>query len=238
MIARNMIFGKLYNSRWSLERTLRDHRERVNENMIAEAIDALKTDFTKVRTTETIESTMGIEGAGATAYFRVFDQMILRNKETFFFTKRSRRPPLDNVNAMLSFAYSLLVSECASALESVGLDAYVGFLHQDRPGRKSLALDIMEELRPCYADRFVITVINNRIIDSDDFIKSENGAVRMKDDGRKRFLKEWQERKKESITHPYLKEKVAWGLVPYVQSLLLARYLRGDLDEYPPFLWK
>ena len=184
------------------------------------------------------ETLRGLEGAAANAYFGVFDQMILRQKEDFFFRSRNRRPPMDNVNAMLSFAYSLLANDCASALESVGLDAYVGFLHRDRPGRTSLALDMMEELRPCLADRFVLTVVNNRILSGSDFEKSESGAVRMTDDGRRKFLKHWQERKQETITHPFLEEKLPWGLVPYVQALLLARYLRGDLDAYPPFLWK
>ena len=164
--------------------------------------------------------------------------MILREKERFFFRGRNRRPPLDPVNAMLSFAYSLLASECAGALESVGLDAYVGFLHRDRPGRASLASDLMEELRPCYADRFVVTLINNRVIHGDDFETGESGAVLLKDDARKRFLKAWQERKREEIKHPYLEEKLPWGLVPFVQALLLARYFREDLDAYPPFLWK
>lgn len=139
---------------------------------------------------------------------------------------------------MLSFAYSLLTNDCASALESVGLDAYVGFLHRDRPGRTSLALDIMEELRPCMADRFVLTLINNRMVSSSDFDVRESGAVLLRDDARRTFLKRWQQKKQETITHPYLNEKIPWGLVPYVQALLLSRYLRGDLDEYPPFLWK
>lgn len=238
LIARNMIFGKLYNSRWCLERTLRDHKERIVETEFEESINALKTDIGLTRNTITTDTLRGIEGAGATAYFRVFDQMLLRNKEEFFFHKRSRRPPLDNVNAMLSFVYSLLMADCASALESVGLDSYVGFLHQDKPGRKSLALDIMEELRPCFGDRFVITVVNNRILTPDDFERTETGAVRMSDAGRRNFLKAWQERKKDKITHPYLQEKMEWGLVPYVQALLLARYIRKDIDEYPAFLWK
>ena len=136
------------------------------------------------------------------------------------------------------FAYSRLDHDCASALECVGLDAYVGFLHRDRPGRESLALDLMEELRPCFADRFVLTMVNNRIIKPEDFDFRESGAVFLSDTGRKSFLHKWQERKREAITHPFLEEKLPWGLVPYVQSLLLARYLRGDLDDYPPFLWK
>lgn len=139
---------------------------------------------------------------------------------------------------MLSFTYSLLTNDCASALESVGLDSYVGFMHRDRPGRLSLALDLMEELRPCLADRFVLTIINNRVLTGSDFDQKENGAVHMTDTARKKFLKNWQERKQEVITHPYLDKKIPWGLVPYVQALLLARHLRNDLDAYPPFLWK
>ena len=185
-----------------------------------------------------LESLRGLEGSGATAYFGVLDEMILREKETFFFHERSRRPPLDAFNALLSFAYSLLAHDCASALESVGLDACVGFLHRDRPGRESLALDLMEELRACMADRFVLTIVNNRVLKTSDFVFRESGAVLLTDEGRRTFLRRWQERKYETITHPFLEEKLPWGLVPYVQSLLLARYLRGDLDDYPPFLWK
>lgn len=237
-IARCGIFGKVYNARWSIERTRRDHAERVNSAALGAASDTLKNLLPQLLAETSMESLRGLEGAGAAAYFGAFDEMILNGQETFYFEKRSRRPPLDPLNAMLSFAYSLLANDCASALESVGLDAYVGFMHTDRPGRKSLALDMMEELRPCIADRFVLTLINNRIASSEDFSKRESGAVLMSDDFRKVFLKHWQQKKQEQITHPYLNEKVAWGLVPYIQALLLARYLRGDLDEYPPFLWK
>lgn len=237
-IARAMIFGKVYNARWSMERTRRDHRLRIEEAVFENACAIHKELLPQLLEVSDLDSLRGLEGAAANVYFGAFDQMILRQKEDFFFHSRSRRPPLDNVNAMLSFAYSLLASDCASALESVGLDAYVGFLHRDRPGRTSLALDLMEEFRPCMADRFVLTVINNRILTGADFEKSESGAVRMTDSGRRKFLKQWQERKQEVITHPYLEEKLPWGLVPYVQALLLARYLRGDLDAYPPFLWK
>ena len=164
--------------------------------------------------------------------------MILNQKEDFRFEGRNRRPPLDRVNAALSMAYTLLTHDCAAALESVGLDAYAGFMHRDRPGRESLALDLMEELRPCAADRFVLTMINNRKMKPADFVWRENGSVTMKDDARRIFLKSWQEKKQSTITHPYLGEKMPWGLVPYVQALLLARTLREDLEEYPPFLWK
>ena len=237
-IARCMIFGKLYNSRWSIERTKRDHGLRVDVNKLQASIDRIKGLYPLVMEEISLDSLRGEEGAGAQAYFDVFDDMILRSKDEFYYRTRSRRPPLDNVNAMLSFAYSLLGNDCASALESVGLDAYVGFMHRDRPGRSSLALDLMEELRPYFADRFVLSLINNRVITPSDFEHTDSGAVLLTDNGRKAFLKAWQERKRDVITHPYLKEKLFWGLVPYVQALLLARYLRDDLDEYPPFLWK
>ncbi len=236
-IARNMIFGKLYNSRWSLERTRRDHAARVGESLNG-ASERLQGLLPQVAAETSLESLRGLEGAGATAYFDAFDDMILRDKETFCFRERSRRPPLDAVNAMLSFAYSLLANDCAAALESVGLDAYVGFLHRDRPGRASLALDLMEELRPCMADRFVLTQINTRVVSARDFEKQESGAVSLSDDSRRAFLKNWQEKKQETLTHPYLGEKLQWGMIPYVQALLLSRYLRGDMDAYPPFLWK
>lgn len=145
---------------------------------------------------------------------------------------------MDNVNAMLSFVYTLLTSTVTAALETVGLDPYVGFMHTDRPGRVSLALDLIEELRPVLADRFVITLINRKVVTGKDFTQKEDGAVLMSDDARKRLLTEWQNRKKETLTHPYLEEKVEWGMVPFVQAMLLARYLRGDIDEYPPFFWK
>ena len=237
-IARNMIFGKLYNTRWSIERTRRDHKLRIDAECFQSASETIHKLLPMVLQELNLESLRGLEGAGATAYFSVFDDMILREKENFYFETRSRRPPLDNINAMLSFAYALLSNDCASALESVGLDAYVGFLHRDRPGRCSLALDLMEELRPCLADRFVLTLVNNRIVNGNDFIKSESGAVRLSDEGRRKFLKSWQERKQATISHPFLEEKVSWGLIPYIQALLLARYLREDLESYPPFLWK
>lgn len=237
-IARNMIFGKLYNTRWSIERTRRDHGLRLEEQKLAAASQTLKGLLPAVLEETSLESLRGLEGAGATAYFGVLDDMILQGKDTFFFHGRNRRPPLDPVNALLSFAYSLLANDCASALESVGLDAYVGFLHRDRPGRDSLALDLMEELRPWMADRFVLTMINNRMVKAGDFDRQEGGAVLLSADARRAFLKEWQEKKCETLSHPYLGEKIPWGLVPYLQALLLARYLRGDLDAYPPFLWK
>lgn len=237
-IARTMLFGKLYNARWSVERTRRDHPMRIDVAQFQNASETLKGLLPDILAATSLEALRGLEGAGASVYFGVLDQMILRNKEAFFYHGRNRRPPLDNVNALLSFTYSLLGHDCAGALESVGLDAYVGFLHRDRPGRTSLALDLMEELRPCFADRFVLSLINNRVILPEDFVTSDSGAVSLTEGGRRKFLKRWQERKQEVILHPYLEEKLPWGLVPFVQALLLSRYLRGDLDEYPPFLWK
>lgn len=237
-IARSMIFGKLYNAHWSIRRTLRDHGMRVDEAQLINAAAQIKALLPQVLEETDLDRLRGLEGTGATAYFGVFDQMILGDPTVFSFQGRNRRPPLDPVNALLSFTYSLLSYDCTSALEAVGLDSYVGFLHRDRPGRSSLALDLMEELRPCLADRFVLTLINNRVFQEKDFAFQESGAVMLTEDARKEFLTRWQKRKKETLTHPYLGEKIPWGLVPYVQSLLLARYLREDLEVYPPFLWK
>ena len=237
-IARSFIFGKVYNSRWVIQRALRDHRLRVDEEKLRHVSEQLKAQLPLIAEETSLDALRGLEGASATLYFSVVNDLILTEREAFAFQGRSRRPPLDRSNALLSFVYTLLAHDCASALESVGLDSYAGFLHRDRPGRTSLALDLMEELRPCMADRFVLTLINNRIIKPTDFELRESGAVYLNDDSRKTVLSHWQQRKQEQITHPYLGEKVPWGLVPYLQSLLLARYLRGDLDAYPPFLWK
>lgn len=237
-IARNIIFAKLYNSRWVIERTIRDHPMRIDTELFRSKSLYLKDSITNAMTAENADSLRGIEGESASVYFSVFDDMILQQKDDFIFCGRSRRPPLDRVNAMLSFAYSLCTSMCTSALEAVGLDAYVGFMHTDRPGRRSLALDLLEEFRAIMCDRFVLTLINKRIIAPNHFELREDGAVLLNDEGRRAFLTAWQNRKDEEIRHPFLDEKVQWGMIPYTQALLLARYLRGDLDAYPPFLWK
>ncbi len=237
-LARNFLFGKVYNSRWSIERTCRDHALRVDVLRLKAASAQLNSALSAIAEEQSLDTLRGLEGSAASVYFGVLDEMILNDKEHFFYRGRSRRPPLDNLNAMLSFAYSLLAGDCAAALEAVGLDSYVGFLHRDKPGRTSLALDLMEELRPCMADRFVLTLINNRMVSPSDFEQTGSGAVFLTDTARKTFLRAWQTKKQEEITHPYLKEKLPWGLVPYLQALLLARYLREDLDGYPPFLWK
>lgn len=238
LIARNFIIGKIYNNKWILERMTRDYPLRIDVEKFKEASSQLSSVIREVRNCEDLDSLRGWEGQAALIYNKLFNQMILQQKEDFSFTLRTRRPPLDNVNAMLSFAYTLLANDTAAALETVGLDAYVGFMHRDRPGRASLALDVMEELRGIYADKFVISLINKKVMNKADFVKKENGAIIMANEARRKFLSAWQNKKQEKITHPYLSEKITWGLVPYAQALLLARFLRNDLDEYPPFLWK
>lgn len=237
-IARNFIFAKVANQKWILERMTRDYPMRLDVPALKQTSSELSSSLKDILQTNDLEQLRGFEGQAAYNYFKCFDQMILQQREAFFFKTRNRRPPTDNVNALLSLAYTLLSSDVAAALEAVGLDAYVGFLHRDRPGRASLALDVMEELRGVVADRFVLKIINKKILTVNDFVQKENGAVLLTDDGRKKFIKTWQERKQESLTHPFLKEKINWGLVPHTQAMLLARYLRGDLEEYPPFLWK
>lgn len=236
---RLFILGKVYNARWVLERATRDHPQRVPVEKLKQASRQLAAAFPLIEQCEDPDQLLGLEGEAAQRYFDCFDSLILQQHDDFFFSGRSRRPPLDNLNALLSFAYTLLAGDCAAALQSVGLDPYVGFLHRPRPGRKSLALDLMEELRAVYADRFVLTCINQKLIQAHHFEKQENGAVLLTNDGRKAFLSAWQSKKAEQITHPFLApQKIPWGLVPYVQALLLARTLRGDLEIYPPFLWK
>lgn len=238
LIARNMIFGKVYNSRWYIERFLRDHAMRLDAALLHRQSEKLQALLPSILDCNDLETLRGLEGDAASWYFSCMDEMILNQKVDFYFRTRNRRPPLDNVNAMLSFAYALLANDCGAALESVGLDSYVGFLHRDRPGRASLSLDLMEELRSPMVDRLVLKLINKQMIQPRHFDRQENGAVFLNDEGRKILLTQWQERKREEIMHPYLKEKMYWGLVPYVQALLLARHLRGDIDAYPPFLWK
>lgn len=236
--AKHMILGKVYNCRWSLERTMRDHELRVDSEKIKNISTELKEGLVKIRNCADLSSLRGVEGVFASRYFSVFDELIINQKEDFFFRGRNRRPPLDKINALLSFTYTILSHDCSSALKSVGLDPYVGFLHRDRPGRASLALDLMEELRPLMADRFIISLINKKIINKTHFEQNEGQAVLLNEDGRRKLFTAWQNKKKEEISHPFLKEKIQWGLVPYTQALLLSRTIRGDLKEYPPFFWK
>lgn len=237
-IARNCIMGKVYNARWVLERAVRDHALQIDTEKVKVASVFLKNALEQIQKCESKDQLRGYEGEAASIYFGVYDQLILQQKEDFAFHGRNKRPPLDNVNALLSFVYTLLTNSITSALECVGLDPYVGYLHTERPGRASLSLDLIEELRAILADRFVLTLINKRMINGKGFSQKENGAVLMDDETRRKVITEWQNKKKEVIKHPYLGEKVEWGMIPYVQAMLLARYLRGDLDGYPVFLWK
>jgi CRISPR-associated protein Cas1 len=236
--ARDFVLGKVYNARWVLERATRDHPQRVPVDKLKLLSTQLAAALPLIDTCEDPEQLRGLEGEAAQRYFDGFGALVLQQQNDFAFTGRSRRPPLDNINALLSFAYTLLASDCAAALESVGLDPYVGFMHRPRPGRNSLALDLMEELRAVYADRFVLSCVNQKILTAEHLQKQESGAVWLTEQGRKKFLSEWQKKKQEEIKHPFLGEKLPWGLVPYVQALLLARTIRGDMEAYPPFFWK
>jgi len=232
-VARLMVAAKISNGRSVLMREIRNHGANPS---IEAAIKHLATSLRRVRNASTVPEAMGIEGDAANRYFSVFDELL--RGSGFVFSGRVRRPPTDEVNALLSYAYTLITHECASALQGVGLDPYVGFLHQDRPGRLSLALDLLEEFRAPWADRFVLTLINRQQVKPKDFVTEASGAVRLTDDARKAFLTAWQERKQVEILHPYLDEQVAIGLLPHCQAMLLARHIRGDTEYYPPYLVK
>lgn len=234
-LAKLFISGKVFNSRNILQRFIRDNG--MNEN-VESAIKQLDWRKKCVMEADNIEILRGEEGRSANIYFDVFDHLILHQKDDFAFHGRSRRPPRDEVNAMLSFVYTLIANDVAAALESVGLDPYVGFMHTLRPGRTSLALDVMEELRAYLGDRLVLSMINRKQITKSGFIRQSDEGVIMTDDCRKEMLTTWQKRKKETIEHPYLKEKIPVGLLPYVQAMLLSRFLRDDLDDYPVFLMR
>lgn len=235
-IAKNLVIGKIFNAKAVLSRFIRDHQQN-NENVLS-VISRLKENLGIIKDIAKLEQIRGIEGESAKAYFSVFDNLILEQKNHFVFYGRNRRPPMDNVNAMLSFVYTLLCHDIEAALETVGLDPQAGFLHRDRPGRPSLALDIMEEFRHPFADRFVLSLINLRKVNNKGFSKAASGAVIMSDETRKMLLKAYQERKKDEIKHYYLKEKISIGMLFFTQALLLARFIRGDIDQYPPFIWR
>ena len=237
-LARRFIAAKIMNGRALLHRLRRDHKETVDNLALDKAISWLAGTVNRLEKAGNGDVIRGVEGEAAQVYFSNFNQLILSQKEEFHLSNRNRRPPTDRINALLSFLYTLLAHDVTAALESVGLDPQVGFLHRERPGRPSLALDIMEELRPHFADRLAVTLINRKQISADGFVVKENGAVIMEDETRKEVLTAWQKRKQEEITHPYLEEKISLGLVPYVQALLLARHIRGDIEDYPPFFWK
>ena len=237
-IARAVLTGKIANSRTVLQRALRDHGDKVAADQLGLAVKRLTNYLDMLDQDLPLDALRGCEGDAAHIYFSVFDHLIVAQKEAFFFHERNRRPPLDNVNALLSFIYTLLVHDIRSALEAVGLDPAVGFLHRDRPGRPGLALDLMEEFRPFLADRLTLSLINLRQVQARGFEKSDSGAVLMTDATRKTVLVAYQERKQEEILHPFIDEKVTIGTLFHIQALLMARYLRGDLDGYPPFIWK
>jgi len=237
-IAKAVVIAKIANSRIVLLRALRDHKDNLDDEPIRDAVRSLAVSMESAHRADSMDALRGFEGEASRTYFEVFDHVILAQKDEFFFRERSRRPPLDNMNALLSFLYTLLAHDVVSALETVGLDPAVGFLHRDRPGRPGLALDLMEEFRPIFADRVALSLVNRQQVRGKGFKKTEAGGVLMDDETRKVVLVTYQQRKREEVMHPFIKEKMALGLFPFAQALLLARCIRGDLDGYPPFFWK
>lgn len=237
-MARFTLTGKIANSRTVLQRAQRDHGDKIDQPEVEQAVNVLGGALKRIETISNLDELRGVEGETARSYFSVFDHLITSQKNDFFFKGRNRRPPLDNVNCLLSFLYTLLLHDVRSALEGVGLDPGVGFLHRDRPGRPGLALDMMEEFRSFLADRLALSLINLGQVKDKGFKKSDTGAVLMSDDTRKEVIVTYQKRKQDEILHPFIGERVAIGILFHVQALLLARYLRGDLDGYPPFIWR
>jgi CRISPR-associated protein Cas1 len=240
-VVKSIVAGKLLNQRAVISRALRDHGESSGleaRTLLASASDRLGLIVRRLEKRLDTDELRGAEGEAGQVYFSVFDHLVRGEKPLFAFSGRTRRPPLDAINAVLSFVYALLTSDCRAALESVGLDPAVGYLHADRPGRPSLALDLMEEFRPFFADRLVLSLVNRRQLAAKDFRTLDNGATLLTDEGRKTVLVAYQERKRDEIQHPFLEEKVTVGLLWFIQAQLLARHIRGDLDAYPPFIWK
>jgi len=237
-LARAVIAGKIANSRAVLRRCLRDHADRVDAHAMVQAVDYLDDSARRLLSPVSLDEARGLEGQAANAYFAVFAHLILADDPAFTFDGRNRRPPLDVVNCLLSFVYTLLAHDVRSALEAVGLDPQVGFLHRDRPGRPGLALDVMEEFRSFVADRLVLSLVNRGEVRPRGFVRKESGAVFMDDDTRKVVLTAWQKRKQDEALHPFLKERLPLGLAFHVQAQLMARCVRGDLDGYPPYFWK
>jgi CRISP-associated protein Cas1 len=237
-IARAVVLAKVANCRTVLLRAARERGDQQGKQEMDAAALRLRRILEEIGKADTVDRIRGHEGDAARTYFEVFDHCILTSKDTFFFRGRSRRPPLDNVNALLSFLYTLLTHDVVSALETVGLDPAVGYLHKERPGRPSLALDLIEELRPVLADRLALTLVNRGQVRANGFHRLESGAVIMENDTRKQVLVAWQNRKQEEIVHPYLEERIPFGLAPFVQATLMSRYLRGDMDGYPCFFRK
>lgn len=237
-VAKSFVLGKLVNAKRVLARALADHPDRLDQGAFEAALARYREARNQVLTCPNLDSLRGIEGELAKRYFSLFDQMVLGQKPEFSFQHRNRRPPLDRINALLSFLYALLLADCRSALEGVGLDPAAGFYHQDRPGRPGLALDLMEEFRSPLADRLALSLVNLGQIRPGDFNVQASGAVWLGDEGRKKVITAYQERKTQTITHPFLGEKLDQGLLPHAQAMLLARFLQGDLEAYPPYFWK
>jgi len=237
-IARSIVLAKVANCRTSLQRAIRDHCETGDLSPMKKAVTGLEQCIRDVKGEDDLDRIRGFEGYASRTYFDVFNDMITGQKESFVLEGRTRRPPLDNVNALLSFIYTILLHDVSSALETVGLDPQVGFFHRFRPGRPSLALDLMEEFRPVLADRLALSLINLRQVSPLGFAKEETGGVKMNEETRRVVLTAYQKRKQEEIMHPFLAEKIPMGMIYFAQALLLAQYLRGDLDGYPPFFWK
>ncbi len=237
-IARQIIAGKIQNSRNQILRSRRDAKDSADKAVLATAAERLADVLLRLKETRDLNEVRGAEGEAARAYFSVFDQMLRVNDEPFTFKKRTRRPPRDPINSVLSFLYSLVCAECGSALEAVGLDPQVGYLHALRPGRPALALDLMEELRSPLVDRLTLTLINRRQLQAKHFEEKDGGAVYLNEEGRRKVLVAYQKRKEAEIEHRVLQRKIPFGLVPHVQAQLLARHLRGDLEHYPPFIYR
>ena len=237
-IAAAILSAKISNCRKVLQRFLRDHGDKSNDAPMKQTVKRLERSIKNVSGTLPLNRIRGMEGDAAANYFSVFDQLITVQKEDFSFNGRNRRPPLDEVNCLLSFLYTLLMHDVRSALECVGLDPAVGFLHRDRPGRSGLALDMMEEFRPVIADRLTLTLINLCQVNKNDFFKKNSTAVYMTEEGRKKVLVAYQKRKQDEIYHPFIEEKILFGQLFYIQALLMTRYMRNDLDGYPPFFWR
>jgi CRISPR-associated protein Cas1 len=237
-LARAFVLGKLGNARHVFQRAGRDTRDAARKDRLAGAVDSFARLITRVETATDLDTVRGIEAEAGARYWRDFPALLTRDDGAFTFEGRSRRPPLDRVNCLLSFLYTVLAHDIRSALETVGLDPYVGFLHRDRPGRASLALDLMEEFRPWLVDRLILSLVNRREVSARNFKTEETGGILMSDDLRKQVLTAWQERKKDVVTHPFLNEKMPVGLLWHTQALLIARHMRGDLDGYPPILWR
>ena len=236
-LRQNTVAAKLSNTRALIRRTLRDYPQLDDDGRLSGCIEYLEKGIESAYNTADTESLLGVEGNCAKAYFDIFNRLILKQKDDFRITMRTKRPPLDRVNAALSFLYTIATGSCAAALESVGLDSYLGFYHTMRPGRCSLACDMVEEFRSSI-DRLVLTMINLRQLTADDFETQPGGAVYLTKDGKRKVISAWQEKKRAVIVHPYLKEKIPFGLLPFAQSSLLARYIRGELEEYPCYLIK